>query len=841
VFAVAVTLLAAAVPATADAAVTDLDTSFGTHPSQASTWFANGGAMNQHTGRGGIFLGQQSESVVVGGELSPTPSSGSADQLERLTSAGLPDTSFGAGGVDGPPSMGGASFSYYNLDSLLVLADGSIETMADATPAGTTNPVIVFAHYTSGGILDTLVTTPGGPNGGGMDMAQQPNGGIVAVNGGTLYRLTTSHQLDSGFGTGGIETTGWSFTSIAAQSTNQIIAGGTLDGSTGTQGVVAFDGATGAVNNSFGAGNYYPGQTKTTFGQAGFEISITGVRIVGSDEIALGAVSSPSSSSSAGTLDFALLTSNGHFDGAFGPGSQGYATEALNQTGWVSGGGFSVDPNGNLILACSLGNAFYQHPVLGGVTSTGAVDIGISATGYTISGLNGAYNALLTSSSKKYLVGGWRSGWVSSSSFVTRLVGESGATPLTLTNLQFNIADGGIPQFVYYMELRHGAPAPTAADWDAESTATTTPGQATIPVLPGDTVYFNRTATPAAPPGPGPEGPSGQAFAVAEPVPGATQTVNVPSAGATYSPELSGPEEWIIGELNQQRQSHGVPPLQVSTTLSAAASVQAREEALGFGFPFAYYNVVNQDQGWPGNPSHQYFAVADAPFLDPTRVLTHWNGSTSDPESPAIWQQLGSAYYHLAGIANGDGAWVIEVADACPSVSDAGACGVTSDTGNINAWTPPTSSGGESSSSGSTSSSSGSTSSSSGSTSSSSGTGSTAAATQACTWRLIGSSAKLRGKSAALMLQSTARRTCSATVTISVRLGHRRHGHLVWKTITIGNATYAAAPGQTSTVRVPLSATGLAALVQAHRLTARISCAGSSAKLVLIASSKQRH
>ena len=54
-----------------------------------------------------------------------------------------------------------------------------------------------------------------------------------------------------------------------------------------------------------------------------------------------------------------------------------------------------------------------------------------------------------------------------------------------------------------------------------------------IAVLPGDTVYFNRTSTPAAPPGPGPEGTSGQAYSVPPTVPSATRFEATGSMGAS--------------------------------------------------------------------------------------------------------------------------------------------------------------------------------------------------------------------------------------------------------------------------------------------------------------------
>jgi Domain of unknown function (DUF5122) beta-propeller len=673
-----------------NAAVTDPDTSFGTHPSAATTWFANdflsfGGGPDLSIAR------QSSGKLIVGGSLTPTASSGPADQLRRLGSDGMPDNSFGVGGVVGPPSDNSISFSQYTLDKVIVLADGTIETVGTGTPTGLSQTDVAFAHYSADGTtLDTLVTLAG--YGGAFDIAEQPNGGIVAVSGGDLFRLNSSHQLDTNFGTGGVASYGWSFTSIAVQSTNQIIAGGTIDGSNGTQGVVGFDGATGAVNNAFGGGPY-PGQTALTFGVSGnIQTAITGVRIVpgGGDKIAVaGTTYLPGFTST--TVDFALLSSTGHLDTTFN--TTGYTRVPSPTLGSPGKSDFQLSSTGNMIFAGSIQDGGFVTPLLVGVTSAGATDTAISATGtYRPTGVQGSYIALLAQPDGKYVLGGAQvDADGRSNSFVERLVGDDTTyTPPALTQMTFNIVDTrGTPQWSYYIDLRQGAAAPTAADWPIASvTPASTPGTATIPVLANDTVYFNRTPHPT--PTGEPEGIAGLAVPVTSlsgPI-----TATLPDAREPFAPGpldangLTSAEEYILGQLNDQRSMHGASRLKVSTELNLAASVQARNEALGLGFPDPWFNVINQDNGWPGDPRADLFGIADAPFTDATRVLTHWNGSPSDPESPGIWSALGRAGFGLVGIGQGHGAWIIEVAPGCPTGSSS--CGATTDTGDSNAWTP---------------------------------------------------------------------------------------------------------------------------------------------------------
>jgi hypothetical protein len=258
------------------------------------------------------------------------------------------------------------------------------------------------------------------------------------------------------------------------------------------------------------------------------------------------------------------------------------------------------------------------------------------------------------------------------------------------TSVRFTIVNpGGVPQYAYYIVLPSSDGPPAANDWwTAEST--TTPGEATIAVAPGQTVYFSRTADVSEKEGTlvSPEGIAGLPYPVTESTP-PDVTVTLPSTGAPFRPELSGAEEWLLGQINQRRVALGAPALQVSTTLSAAASEEARDEAVNHRWPDPYFFAVNQDRGWPGDiATYLDYAEADAPFSDPQRVLAHWDGDPSDPESSGIWQALREPSLRYVGIGDGAGAWIVQATDACPDAGDLAACGLTTDTGDAGAWEP---------------------------------------------------------------------------------------------------------------------------------------------------------
>jgi hypothetical protein len=253
----------------------------------------------------------------------------------------------------------------------------------------------------------------------------------------------------------------------------------------------------------------------------------------------------------------------------------------------------------------------------------------------------------------------------------------------------FTVVNGrGVPQFSYYIvePARHAAPRPSA--W--QRAAFTSPvGQVTISVSAGERVYFARTAVTDDRHGTlvPPEGRSGQAYRVTASTPSRV-TITLPVTGSAYHPRLSPREEWLLGQINARRVRVGAPALRVSTTLARGASEEARDEALHHRWPDPFFYVINQDFGWPGDIADEGYGTADAPFSSPQRVLQHWDGDPRDRESPGIWKAVGDPYFRYAGIADGHGAWIIQLVPSCPEPNDLRACGLTDDTGDTNAWRP---------------------------------------------------------------------------------------------------------------------------------------------------------
>lgn len=245
-----------------------------------------------------------------------------------------------------------------------------------------------------------------------------------------------------------------------------------------------------------------------------------------------------------------------------------------------------------------------------------------------------------------------------------------------------------VAQFSYYIVEPPGHAAPRPSAW--QRAAFTSPvGQATLSVSPGERVYFARTAITDDRHGTlvPPEGRHGQAYRVTASTPSQV-TITLPLTGSAYHPHLSHREEWLLGEINARRRRVGAPALQVSTTLDKGASEEARDEAVHHRWPDPFFYVINQDFGWPGDIADEGYGTADAPFSSPERVLEHWDGDPHDHESPGIWKAVGDPYFRYVGIADGRGAWIIQLVPSCPDQTDLPACGFTSEVGNTHAWRP---------------------------------------------------------------------------------------------------------------------------------------------------------
>ena len=245
--------------------------------------------------------------------------------------------------------------------------------------------------------------------------------------------------------------------------------------------------------------------------------------------------------------------------------------------------------------------------------------------------------------------------------------GEASAASLTL----HVVNERGTPQF-------------TAVQVDSNGWRPSDPyGSATLDVAAGSVVSVTRDPFPPAnyPP---PEGAAGVSHTVTQDdLSAGSLTLTVPNAtGPAYQPALSDAERWVVGKLNQDRAAHGLAPMQISTTLTAAADAVAHDSAVklaasgGYPFPPPYFTVIFQDWGWPHNSA----AGLDAPTTDPAKALAHWTDG-SEREQLVLNPQITAI-----GIGDGGGSWVAQLG-ACPSPGS-DRCGMTSDTGDPNIVLP---------------------------------------------------------------------------------------------------------------------------------------------------------
>ncbi|WP_405821563.1 calcium-binding protein [Streptomyces sp. NBC_01390] len=154
------------------------------------------GPVPQEGGDGRALALQPDGKIVVGGQVGSTRFDFA---LMRFNSNGSVDTSFDGDGIV-RTDFGG----YEAVESLAVQPDGKI------VAAGSSDDRAALARYNSNGSLDTSFDGDGQvitPAAGAADVALQPDGRIVAAGGSdgnfTVLRYTTGGSLDSGFGTGG--------------------------------------------------------------------------------------------------------------------------------------------------------------------------------------------------------------------------------------------------------------------------------------------------------------------------------------------------------------------------------------------------------------------------------------------------------------------------------------------------------------------------------------------------------------------------------------------------------------------------------------------------------------
>jgi hypothetical protein len=236
--------------------------------------------------------------------------------------------------------------------------------------------------------------------------------------------------------------------------------------------------------------------------------------------------------------------------------------------------------------------------------------------------------------------------------------------------------DRGIPQY-----------ATVWSDSDFSFVETDVSGDASVSAEDGDYIHVSRGFG-------APEPPSGKKTVVDASLPASFTVVVDHATGPSNAPSLSDKERWVIGNINQERATEGRPQLVISNALSKAADAEAHDAALTFpayNWLEPYVSVVPQDWGWPYDRGSSYSAIADAPYLDLRQVLAHWDGSEGSAEATRIAAEVvHNSTYAYVGIGDGGGgdghdAWILELAGHC-NPTEQSRCGLTSDTGDVAAW-----------------------------------------------------------------------------------------------------------------------------------------------------------
>lgn len=402
-----------------------LDTAFGFLPGEVIT------KVGYEFSSGQAAAVQSDGKIVVAGSFSyhNDPHLGSTVNgigLVRYTSTGVPDTTFGDGGIVTTIIDGSASPNY-----LAVQGDGKI--VVGASGYG-------LLRYTSTGALDTSFGNGGVVNFyiGVSGMAVQDDGRVVVTgfsyNGYgfdlAVMRYTSTWVPDISFGTDGIVTT--SITdydnssfgrSVAVQSDGKIVvAGYSTDGSGFA--VVRYTPA-GELDTAFGTG----GIVTTSIGNGSDWPSSVAVQSDGKIVVA-------GNSSNGSNSDFALLryTSAGALDTSFGGGTGKVITPMGSGDDYC----YCMVVQGDVITVAGFySDGSNQDFALARYTSTGALDATFGAgTGTVITpigrGYDAAYSMVVQSDGKLVVAGTSYNGPNSNFALARYLVGDTTDAP-TLT------------------------------------------------------------------------------------------------------------------------------------------------------------------------------------------------------------------------------------------------------------------------------------------------------------------------------------------------------------------------------------------------------------------------
>jgi uncharacterized delta-60 repeat protein len=339
-----------------------------------------------------------------------------ADMLFRLNTDGTLDTSFGSGGVANFLPTGAVDEE--GFFGVAIQSDGKIVAAADAING------VQLVRVESNGSLDTSFGTGGFTslisvefgNGG---LALQANGKILlvagSINPSLMARYTTSGQLDTSFGSGGLVNLQYGTPSqVAVQSNGKILV--TSSGF----GKIVF-GAPAAQTGSIARYNSN-GTIDTTFGAAGMAASVASASALvlqGDGKILVaGAITSKLNAPlTANDIGFGVVryNANGSIDGSFG--TRGVAITDFGATANDSGAfAVAVQSTGDIVAAGAAGvssSATFTSSSFGltRYTSAGKIDTTFGTNGIVITAINtgnvvSVINALAIQSDGKIVVAG---------------------------------------------------------------------------------------------------------------------------------------------------------------------------------------------------------------------------------------------------------------------------------------------------------------------------------------------------------------------------------------------------------------------------------------------------
>lgn len=375
------------------------------------TTFANKGIFLAPTGKtlvNSVAIQSDGKILVAGTGLVGNPPA-FADMLFRLNTDGTLDTTFGSSGV--------ANATGFGFFGLAIQSDGKIVT------AGTESGGFQLARFQSNGTLDpsfgngglTPFIVVGGPDGGqgtpsSGSLALQSDGKILLVEGSgnpsLMVRYTTSGQLDSSFGTGGLVNLQYaSPTQIAVQKNGKILV------SSGASGILGFGNLSPGFPPAAQSGEVTrynaSGAVDTTFGAAGTAASVASASALvlqgdGKIVVAGAIISKVNAPLSASDIGFAIIryNANGMLDKSFGTG--GVAATDFGPSATDSGAfALAIQANGDIVAGGTAGIStagVFSSPAFGlsRYTSAGVLDTTFGKSGIVITPI-GSNNMPVTS------------------------------------------------------------------------------------------------------------------------------------------------------------------------------------------------------------------------------------------------------------------------------------------------------------------------------------------------------------------------------------------------------------------------------------------------------------